>query len=434
MTNVLWRAAGRRAHLDAPGPLPDVVGATTATATSPTTTACGAGRSTSSSSSGRASGTSSTSAARRRTAPCRSAEPRCPGREWFPGADAQLRGARVCAPPATIRRSSPAPRPADRVDLSWNELRDQVARCRPGLIRLGVGRGDRVVAYLPNGPEAVVGLPRHRQPRRGLGVVPTRVRRSAASSTASASSTRSCCSRSAATGTAPSTSTAPTNSVRSAQHLPTVRSVVEVPYGGPPIPSAHRMGRPAPRRAARWSSTRSRSTIPSTCCSRRGRPGRPRRSSTGTAASSSSTSRRWPCTRISGPRDRFFWFSTTGWMMWNFLVSGLLAGSAIVLFDGDPGLSGPRLPLAAGRRDRDHLLRGERPVSDELPQQGLRLAETGDLSQVRCVGSTGAPLSAEGFRLGGRAAPGRVAHLDQRRNRRLHRVRRRIAVAARRRR
>ena len=37
-----------------------------------------------------------------------------------------------------------------------------------------------------------------------------------------------------------------------------------------------------------------------------------------------------------GPGDRFFWFTTTGWMMWNFCVSGLLAGSAVVLFDGDP--------------------------------------------------------------------------------------------------
>ena len=36
------------------------------------------------------------------------------------------------------------------------------------------------------------------------------------------------------------------------------------------------------------------------------------------------------------PDDRFFWFTTTGWMMWNFLVGGLLAGSAIVLYDGAP--------------------------------------------------------------------------------------------------
>ena len=37
-----------------------------------------------------------------------------------------------------------------------------------------------------------------------------------------------------------------------------------------------------------------------------------------------------------GPGDRFCWFTTTGWMMWNYLVSGLLTGATIVLFDGDP--------------------------------------------------------------------------------------------------
>src|SRR5699024_3997187 len=37
------------------------------------------------------------------------------------------------------------------------------------------------------------------------------------------------------------------------------------------------------------------------------------------------------------PDDRFFWFSTTGWMMWNLLVGGLLTGSSIILYDGSPG-------------------------------------------------------------------------------------------------
>ena len=37
-----------------------------------------------------------------------------------------------------------------------------------------------------------------------------------------------------------------------------------------------------------------------------------------------------------GPADRFCWFTTTGWMMWNYLVSGLAVGSSVVLFDGNP--------------------------------------------------------------------------------------------------
>ena len=48
-----------------------------------------------------------------------------------------------------------------------------------------------------------------------------------------------------------------------------------------------------------------------------------------------------------GPGDRFFWFTTTGWMMWNFLVSGLAVGAAIVLFDGDPGLRPTSAPCGA---------------------------------------------------------------------------------------
>ena len=43
-----------------------------------------------------------------------------------------------------------------------------------------------------------------------------------------------------------------------------------------------------------------------------------------------------------GPTDRFFWFTTTGWMMWNYLVSGLLTGAAIVTFDGDPAFPDAR--------------------------------------------------------------------------------------------
>ena len=63
------------------------------------------------------------------------------------------------------------------------------------------------------------------------------------------------------------------------------------------------------------------------------------------------------------PDDRFFWFTTTGWMMWNFLVGGLLAGSAIVLYDGAPA---PDAAVAARGGRGDHVLRDERRVHLEL--------------------------------------------------------------------
>ena len=69
-----------------------------------------------------------------------------------------------------------------------------------------------------------------------------------------------------------------------------------------------------------------------------------------------------------GPGDVFFWFTTTGWMMWNYLASGLLAGVAIVLYDGAPAYPVGGFALAADRRDRDDLLRHRRPVPAGLRQ------------------------------------------------------------------
>lgn len=81
-----------------------------------------------------------------------------PGAEWFPGATLNY-------VEHALRRAADAPddmaviahsQTRDEVRLSWRELREQVSRARAGLARLGVGPGDRVVAYLPNIPESVV--------------------------------------------------------------------------------------------------------------------------------------------------------------------------------------------------------------------------------------------------------------------------------------
>ena len=57
------------------------------------------------------------------------------------------------------------------------------------------------------------------------------------------------------------------------------------------------------------------------------------------------------------PGDRVFWFTTTGWMMWNFLVGVLLTDASIVLYDGSPGPPGHGRALGPRRRGRGHLLR-----------------------------------------------------------------------------
>ncbi|MBO4208539.1 acetoacetate--CoA ligase [Micromonospora echinofusca] len=99
-----------------------------------------------------------------------------------------------------------------------------------------------------------------------------------------------------------------------------------------------------------------------------------------------------------GPDDVFLWFTTTGWMMWNYLAGGLLAGATVVLYDGSPG-----------HPDLDALWRLAADVGVTFfgtsaqfiaacGKAGLTPAAKHDLSRLRAVGSTGSPLPPEGYR------------------------------------
>jgi acetoacetyl-CoA synthetase len=98
-----------------------------------------------------------------------------------------------------------------------------------------------------------------------------------------------------------------------------------------------------------------------------------------------------------GPSDRFLWFTTTGWMMWNFLVSGLLLGTSIVLYDGSP--AHPDLGAIwrlAGETELTYLGTSA-PYLHACMKAGVEPRWVSDLSRLRAIGSTGAPLSPEGF-------------------------------------
>jgi acetoacetyl-CoA synthetase len=99
-----------------------------------------------------------------------------------------------------------------------------------------------------------------------------------------------------------------------------------------------------------------------------------------------------------GPGKRFFWFTTTGWMMWNLLISGLMVGSIVVMYDGSPGYPdlGTLWRLAA--KHRVNYFGVSAPYIHACLKAGLRPAEQLDTSAIRAVGSTGAPLSVDGFR------------------------------------
>ena len=98
-----------------------------------------------------------------------------------------------------------------------------------------------------------------------------------------------------------------------------------------------------------------------------------------------------------GPGDRFFWFTTTGWMMWNFLVSGLLVGATIVLYDGSPAHPdmGALWELAATTGVT--YLGVSAPFLHASMRADVEPRAVADLSALRAIGSTGAPLSPEGF-------------------------------------
>ena len=97
-----------------------------------------------------------------------------------------------------------------------------------------------------------------------------------------------------------------------------------------------------------------------------------------------------------GPADRFFWFSTTGWMMWNYLVSGLLVGSTIVLYDGSPAY--PSLGALWKLAEAERMTYFGTSAPFLIACQKARLEpKKHDLSRLRAVGTTGAPLPADGF-------------------------------------
>ncbi len=98
------------------------------------------------------------------------------------------------------------------------------------------------------------------------------------------------------------------------------------------------------------------------------------------------------------PGDRFFWFSTTGWMMWNFLVSGLLAGATVLAFDGSPTYPGPTALWEMAASERLTYFGTSATFITACRRAGLRPGSDCDLTALRTVGSTGAPLPAAGYR------------------------------------
>jgi acetoacetyl-CoA synthetase len=97
--------------------------------------------------------------------------------------------------------------------------------------------------------------------------------------------------------------------------------------------------------------------------------------------------------------DRYHWYSSTGWIMWNCQVAGLLSGVTICLFDGSP--SGPKDALDWGSlwrfaaRHRVTLFGAGAAFYTSCMKAGVKLGQFGDLAAIRALGSTGSPLPPE---------------------------------------
>ena len=98
-----------------------------------------------------------------------------------------------------------------------------------------------------------------------------------------------------------------------------------------------------------------------------------------------------------GPDDRFFWFTTTGWMMWNALIGGLLVGAAIILYDGSPAYPDLTALWRLAEETGMTYFGTSAPYLLACAKAGLEPGRTFDLSRLRGLGSTGAPLPPEGF-------------------------------------
>ncbi|MBC3374886.1 acetoacetate--CoA ligase [Pseudomonas sp. SWRI92] len=98
-----------------------------------------------------------------------------------------------------------------------------------------------------------------------------------------------------------------------------------------------------------------------------------------------------------GPEDRLFYYTTCGWMMWNWLVSALSVGSAVVLYDGSPFHPGPERLLALIDQQRISVFGTSPKYLAALESQGIKPRQAHDLSSLRTILSTGSALAPHSY-------------------------------------
>lgn len=334
-----------------------------------------------------------------------------PGASWFP--DARLNYAE-----AMLRMPGRADddvivvglsQTRERRTLTVAELRDQVARAAEGLRRLGVERGDRVAAYSPNVPETLVLL----LATASLGAVFT--------SCAPEFGTQSVTDRwqqispkvlvavdGYRYGDKPIDRRGDMAAIVAG--LPSLEHLVWLPYldeHGPTQPIQGPIRRNQGPSERTWADlTAEHAPLqfeqvgfahPLYILFSSGTTGLPKAIVHGHGGITVEHLKALGLQSDLGPSDIFFWFSTTGWMMWNYLVSAIGVGATIVMFDGNPAHPGLDMLWRMAEQEQVTYFGTSAPFLLQCRKEGVVPREIADLSRLKGLGSTGAPLPTEGF-------------------------------------
>ncbi len=320
-----------------------------------------------------------------------------PGAVWFPGARLNyaehLLGRDDDRDRVAVVERSQTRSPQE---LTFGELRDQVARARAGLERLGVGRGDRVVGYLPNIPETLVAF----AATVSLGAI--------WATCAPEFGARSVIDR--FSQIEPKVlftiggygfrdrymdRRAEVDAIR--RRLPSLEHVVGVPYGDAAVPDA-----------VPWAVLTGEDAAlrfdpvpfdhPLYILFSSGTTGLPKAIVHGHGGQLIEHVKNQGMGWGLNPGSRLQWFSTTAWMMWNALVSALLLRSSIVMLDGDPAWPDLAEQWRLAERHRPTVMGVSPPYLMACRKAGLDLRHDFDLSSLQVLCTAGSPLPAEGYR------------------------------------
>jgi acetoacetyl-CoA synthetase len=329
-----------------------------------------------------------------------------PGAEWFPGVRLNWAERAFAGKPDDQVAILHASELRDLEEVTWGELRRQVAGIAGGLRDLGVGKGDRVVAYLPNVAEAAIAflavasigaIWSSASPDFGAGSLIDRFAQIEPKVLIAVDGYR--------YGGKDFDRTPVVRRLQEA--MPSLEHTVLLPYLDPAASADP--GAAALAGVIRWNDLLARGEGAELTFERvpfdhplwvlysSGTTGLPKAIVQGQGGILIEQLKKMHLHTDAKPGDRLFWFTTTGWMMWNFIVSGLLTEAAIVLYDGNPGFPDMGALWDLAEEAGVTMFGTSAAYISACMKAGVEPGEGRDLSRLRAVGSTGSPLAPEGF-------------------------------------